>query len=326
MFTTVHHHRVPVAVALTLATLLATGAAPASAGKAPSGGTTTSGGYTLKRLTAPARTLAYDSAGKLVATFTDNARTVVVVGASRTFAEPANTTATVTTTAWVRLLSSPFAGSVDTAWLTARRSDPSPDLLAVAFQYGVGAATLTDGGGSRYAGDASYGPLQPDGTRAEGSDFNDYLGIAWTYGTTADAPETDQIGALDCSGFVRMTFGYRSGIPLSLATDGGASLPRRAAWMDAASPGIITIANSGAVPTSRSILQAGDLVFFDASTDDGTAIDHVGIYLGRDGAGHDRFLSSRKTADGPTMGDLGGKSILDGTGYYATAFRSARRI
>lgn len=283
-------------------------------------------GYTFKRATSPARTLVYDAAGKLVATYTDSARTVTIVGPSRTFAEAAFTTATVTTTAWVRLLPAPFSGVVDTAWLTARRADASPDLLAVAFQYGYGAPTFTDGTGRRIAGDADYGPLQADGTRAEGSDFNDYLGVSWTYPGSVDVPEADQLGSLDCSGFVRMTFGYRSGIPLSLATDGGASLPRRAVQMESASPGIVLIANSGAVPTSRSMLAAGDLVFFDASTDDGTAIDHVGIYLGRDNGGHDRFLSSRKSANGPTMGDLSGKSILDGTGYYATGFRAARRI
>ncbi len=74
------------------------------------------------------------------------------------------------------------------------------------------------------------------------------------------------------------------------------------------------------------MLQPGDVVAFDASTTDGTRIDHVGIFLGRDSLGHDRFISSRKTADGPTLGDLGGRSVLDGTGLYAVSFRTARRI
>ena len=74
------------------------------------------------------------------------------------------------------------------------------------------------------------------------------------------------------------------------------------------------------------VLAPGDVVSFDASSDDGSDIDHTGIYLGVDQAGHARFVSSRKSADGPTMGDLRGRSTLDGTGYYATAFRTARRI
>lgn len=306
---------------LVIATVLVALVLPA-AGASATGAT-----YTFKRATGPARTLAYDAAGKLVATFTDGARTVAIVGPSRTFAEPANTAATVTTTTWVRLLRAPFSGTVDSAWLTDRRADGSPDLLALAFQYGVGAPARTDGSGLQIAGDASYGPIQPDGTRAEGSDFNDYLGLTWTYGDgTTDRPEAAQLGSLDCSGFVRMVFGYRAGLPLTPSPDGGASLPRRSFQMEASAPGVLVIANGGGVPASRSKLQAGDLVFFDASTNDGTAIDHVGIYLGRDSAGNDRFLSSRKTADGPTMGDLGGKSILNGSGLYALAFRSARRI
>jgi hypothetical protein len=67
-------------------------------------------------------------------------------------------------------------------------------------------------------------------------------------------------------------------------------------------------------------------VFSDASTDDGTAIDHVGLYLGKDSAGNYRFISSRKTVNGPTMGDVGGKSVLNGTGLYAKTFVAARRL
>jgi len=50
------------------------------------------------------------------------------------------------------------------------------------------------------------------------------------------------------------------------------------------------------------------------------------MYLGVDSGGHHRFVSSRKTANGPTLGDLGGKSLLDGTGHYAVSFRAARRL
>lgn len=282
--------------------------------------------FTYKRASSPPRTLVYNSSKRLVATFTDGARTVNLVGPSRTFREAEFTTHSVTTTAWVRLLPAPFAGRVSEAWLTARLADTSPDLLAIAFQYVVGAVPMVDAAGVQYAGDAAYGPLAADGTRIEGSDFNDYLGLTWSYPTVADAPEADQFRSLDCSGFARMVFGYRLGVPLSLRPDGGASMPRRAFEQDAAAPGITVIANRGVVPSSRTALMPGDLVFFDASTDDGTQIDHVGIFLGRDSAGNDRFISSRKTANGPTMGDLAGRSVLNGTGLYASGFRSARRI
>jgi cell wall-associated NlpC family hydrolase len=73
-------------------------------------------------------------------------------------------------------------------------------------------------------------------------------------------------------------------------------------------------------------LAPGDLVFFDADSTDGTQIDHVGIYLGRDTGGNYRFLSSRQSIDGPTMGDYRGSSVLNGTGLYARSFRAARRL
>ncbi len=91
-------------------------------------------------------------------------------------------------------------------------------------------------------------------------------------------------------------------------------------------PGVVTTANTGTQATSYGRLSAGDLVFFDAATDDGAQIDHVGMYLGVDSGGRHRFISSRKTANGPTLGDVGGKSLLDGTGFYATSFRAARRL
>ena len=282
--------------------------------------------FTYKRVSSPPRTLVYNSSKRLVATFTDGSRTVNLVGPSRTFRETEFTTYSVSTTAWVRLLPAPFTGRVSETWLSARLSDTSPDLLAIAFQYVVGAAPMVNAVGVQYAGDAAYWPLAADGSRIEGSDFNDYLGLAWTYPTVTDAPEADQFRSLDCSGFARMVFGYRLGVPLSLRPDGGVSMPRRAFEQEAAAPGITVIANRGVVPSSRTALLPGDLVFFDASTDDGTQIDHVGIFLGKDSAGNDRFISSRKTANGPTMGDLAGRSVLNGTGLYATGFRSARRI
>jgi cell wall-associated NlpC family hydrolase len=124
---------------------------------------------------------------------------------------------------------------------------------------------------------------------------------------------------------MRMIWGYRAGLPLTLSLTGTA-IPRRAHEMYSSAPGIVTIPNSGTQVVDFARLAPGDLVFFDAATDDGTQIDHVGMYLGRDTAGDHRFLSSRKAINGPTLGDDGGKSILNGTGLYATAFRAARRL
>jgi cell wall-associated NlpC family hydrolase len=294
--------------------------------------TTSTADWTYKALTSPARVQVSDATGVL-ATFTVGARTVTMRGAARTFTEPATTSATVRSTTWVRLLDKPFApsaGRLDTGtttWLVTELADRDPDLLAVAAQYVAGSPMVRDASGRLVSSDASYGPLQPDGTRAEGSDFNDYLGVSWTYGGVVDGAEADQAAALDCSGFTRMVFGYRMGLPMTLDPD-GVRLPRRSAQMLASAPGVVTVPDAGVPPTSTqlSTLAPGDLVFFDNSTDDGPAVDHVGIYLGVDSAGQPRFISSRKTADGPTLGDLGGRSVLTGTGYYATGWRAARRL
>ena len=45
-------------------------------------------------------------------------------------------------------------------------------------------------------------------------------------------------------------------------------------------------------------LAPGDLVFFDADSSDGTQIDHVGIYLGRDTGGNYRFFGGGAGDDG----------------------------
>ncbi|MEV5080441.1 hypothetical protein AB0K74_16940 [Streptomyces sp. NPDC056159] len=87
----------------------------------------------------------------------------------------------------------------------------------------------------------------------------------------------------------------------------------------------------GVRPTAASLLQPGDLVLFNAdSGDDGdpptVTVDHVEIYLGRDAVGKRRFLSSRKTVNGPTMADLAGASLLDGTGLYAESLHTVRRV
>ena len=277
----------------------------------------------VRKTTSPAGTEVRDDAGTL-ATFTRSARTVSLRGPVRTFSE-AGLVPTVRHSTWVRELAAPFDGTVDWGWLSTVLADRSPDVLGVGMQYVVAAPDQVDASGLRYAGDASYGPLTTTGARAEGSDFNDYLGLTWRYPTGIDPPEADQLGALDCSGFVRMVVGFRSGVPLSLSTD-GVGIPRRSFEILASGPGVVLQSDVGVRPALPPSLTPGDLVFFDASTDDGTRIDHIGMYLGVDSVGAPRFLSSRKTVDGPTFADVGGRSTLSGAGLYATAFRAVRRI
>lgn len=225
----------------------------------------------------------------------------------------------VTHDMWVRLLPSPFAGRINFAWLTAALADSSPDILAYAMQYINGALPQTDTGGMQYAGDAGYGPLQADGTRQEGSDFNDYLGITW--GT--DVPEASQFRCLDCSGAVRMIYGYRGGYDLGM-------IPRVSYDIAANGPGTIIVQNTGVAPGAEDLakIQVGDVLCFDADTGDGTQIDHVGMYLGIDSAtGVMRFYSSRKTVNGPTIADVGGPSVIGTiTGNYAQTLRLVRRF
>ena len=260
---------------------------------------------------------------------TDRARTVVLAGPERRF-EEATAAHPVLTRAVVRLLPAPFTGAVDAA-LAARLDqaahDGRPDLLALAMQYVAGAPPILENG-RQIAGDADYGPPSDDGQRAEGADFNDYLGIPWTYPDgTVDRPESHQLRSLDCSGFMRMIWGYRAGMPLGpgAVTDGSA-IPRRVVQMLQANLGVTIIAPGIAAPARElAKLQAGDLVFFDADPADGPGADHVGMVLGPDAGGHLRFISSRKGANGPTMGDTRGASILDGHGLYARSFNRARR-
>ena len=82
--------------------------------------------------------------------------------------------------------------------------------------------------------------------------------------------------------------------------------------------------------TAYDKLTVGVLVFYDASTDDGTQVEDVGMYLGKDQGGNHRFVSSRKSINGPTFGDYKGRSVLnpvEGTsGLYARSFRAVRPL
>jgi len=279
--------------------------------------------WTYRRLDHPARIAVEDGRTRPVAVFTFGARTVNVRGSLRTFKEPATTSAVVRSRTRVRLLAQPFTGPVPVTWLKAQLTSKRRDVLRTALQYVTGAPTVRNSQGAVVSSDAGYGPIV-NGSRQEGSDFNDYLGVSWAYPSGSDAPESDQRGDLDCSGFVRMVFGFRFHVPMSLDTD-QVDLPRRSAWMLASAPGVVTVPDTGKVPSTRR-LAPGDLLFFDADTGDGAAVDHVAIYLGRDNHGDPRFVSSRKSVNGPTMGDAGGNSLLSGSGTYAHTWRAVRRI
>jgi cell wall-associated NlpC family hydrolase len=289
-------------------------------------------GPSFDRLENPGRTVVRDQAGAVLATFTDGARTVAMTGPARTFAEPRFTDATITTTTWVRLAPEPWAPGAERAawfgpWFEQARRDTSPDVFAVAMQYADGAAAEENADGLLFRGDAAFGPVAPSGyARLEQSDFLDYLGVTYTFPTTGrKTAKPAHLGALDCSGFVRMVYGYRLGYPMLGTNDPGPGLPRRAYAIAESGPGVALIPNNRTRVTAYDALQPGDLVFFEVEGAE-DELDHVGIFVGIDSEGHYRFMSSRERANGPTFGDLGGTSLLDDGGTYSRAWRAARRI
>jgi NlpC/P60 family len=284
--------------------------------------------YHYTRLDDPPRTDVTDANGHWLATFTDNAYTVTLLGPERTFTE-SSAKNPVNTTVWVRVLAAPFNGTVDEDWLTQSLIDhTSLDVLAIAMQYITDAPPITDSSGLQIAGKASYGPVKEDDTREEGGDFNDYLGIAWKFSGKTHQPNADFFQSLDCSGFIRMVWGYRSSLPLNYTPNDGLSIPRHSWEILSSAPGVIIVPDVGDKQlTTFARLAVGDLVFFHAKVEDhDPQIDHVGMYLGQDTAGHYRFISSRQKIDGPTLGDFGGSSLLDGKGLYAKSFRAVRRL
>ncbi len=306
---------------------------PATAGAAPSRAAAAVTDLRFLRREAPARTTVVDAAGTVLATFTDGARTVTLDGPVRTFAEPQFPGVPVTTRQWVRLLPEEWSADAENApwvrpWLEQNLGSTEPDVLAVATEYLDGAPDGRDADGVRVRGDASFGPEGPPGVPpVENSDFRDYLGISWRFADgEVREPEPERYGAVDCSGFIRLVLGYRSGYPLLATNEAGPGLPRRARAMSEVGPGTLVLPDTGEPPSDLGALQTGDLLFFDHDAAVARRIDHVAIYLGRDEAGQHRFVSSRGRANGPTMGDLGGTSLLDDGGYYARAFRAAKRL
>jgi cell wall-associated NlpC family hydrolase len=191
--------------------------------------------------------------------------------------------------------------------------------------------------GAQVIGEAGYSPMDEAGLRYVGADFHEYMGLPWTFpasGESASNQDPKWKGHLDCSGFVRMVYGHHMGIPMVLDENfDGRNLPRRSKDQSASGPGMVVAQATDAAP-SLTTLRIGDVVFFDATVDtsspetSGGVVDHTGIYVGQDQQGGLRFVSSRKTPNGPTMADLGAKSILNGAAgdLYTKSLRLIRRF
>ncbi|MGW7365466.1 NlpC/P60 family protein [Streptomyces sp. NPDC054841] len=240
---------------------------------------------------------------------------------------------------WVRVLPEPFDGNWTPELEQTIRGwagSTAPDVLAYAAMFLAGAPAVTSGAGQtkgkKVLGQAGYGYLDPQGYRYEGADFHEYMNLGWTFPDgTYVGPSSKQIGNLDCSGYTRMVYGYHMGVPMAADEDtSGNRIPRRSRHMVDYAPGVRIDRTDGTNPPAATLLQPGDLVLFNADSGDDAlpivTVDHVGIYLGEDAAGKRRFLSSRKTGNGPTMSDLGGASLLDGTGTYAKKLHTVHRI
>ncbi|MFJ5774628.1 NlpC/P60 family protein [Streptomyces sp. NPDC093094] len=240
----------------------------------------------------------------------------------------------VTHDTWVRVLSEPFDGTWTSALEQRIRSwagDTSPDALTYSSMYRPYAPAVTDPArqNAQTLGESGYSALLASGQREVGADFHEYMGLAWTFPSgesVTTTPDPKWLKNLDCSGFVRMVYGYHLGVPMGLAQDSERRyLPRTSQKQAASSPGVV-VAQATDAPPPLTALRIGDVLFWN-DPDDG-AVSHTGIYMGVDQHGRRRFVSSRKTPDGPTMGDIGGKSIIDGTAsdLYTDKLRVIRRF
>jgi hypothetical protein len=259
-----------------------------------------------------------------------------------------------------------MSDTAKTSWLHLAREancNLSQDIIALAYQYTEGAPNIWNSANDkRIAGDAKHkGP--PDGC-----DFHDYVcddwdppdgilrpynaGMCQSNGLCPVFGGVSQQGKIDCSGHVRLTFSYRNNflaqsyyakIPPSVgrwpASGTPTHLPRISREIYNLGPGRITIpyrTNGGnGVPSTAELgeLSVGQVVFFDLGGDgtngDYRDIDHMGIYVGVDDSGARRFISSRDSADGPTVTNASGDSVFYPTSSGTTFdehFRAARRL
>ncbi|MFH8613728.1 C40 family peptidase [Streptomyces sp. NPDC017979] len=310
--------------------------------KGTTGASADKGAEGWTRLENPARSVLRGGDGQVKAVLTDGAQTAKLTGPARTFAEPASTGSKVSTTDWVRLMPEEWSEGAEKEkwfkeWYAEYADSKEDDIFSFAFQYVQGAPDVKDDKGLVVAGDANFGPLNVGGKdedgdlRLEQSDFYDYLGKPYPFrdGKTG-TPESMRARSLDCSGYIRMVLGYRGRYPLMSSDRSGDGLPRTANGMARSKLGADVLPLKGITPADRPTaidqLQAGDLVFFKLDTRTADRLDHMGIVVGHDTEGHLIFISSREEINGPTIGDVGGVSRLDGNGYYAKTLRSAKRL
>lgn len=244
---------------------------------------------------------------------------------------------------WVRLLDAPFDG----AWTPAVEAvvrgwagSMAPDVFSYAMMFLPDAPPVGGAdprvGGADVLGEAGYGKPDSQGLLPVGADFHDYMQQPWAFPDETREPEDKQGRHLDCSGYVRMVYGFHLGVDMVAVKDPAKkALPRKSGAMVDFAPGVRVAqrAGSGGSGVDLGQLQPGDLVLFDVhdvagDPDDPESydVDHVGIYLGLDQEDKRRFLSSRKSADGPTMADISGASVLDGPGIYADSLHTVHRI
>ncbi|MET0698959.1 MAG: hypothetical protein ABWY93_04785 [Mycobacterium sp.] len=287
--------------------------------------------YVLENVDDPQRTLLRDTSGRLVFTLTRGARTVVVRGPLRTFTESSTTDAEIRSTDHVYIAPRPWDGNIDdqgwARFLIDRLHTTEPDLLEISLQYLAGSPTIVSDG-QRIAGDAGFG-LRGNGDDRDGADFYDYLNAPWKFPDRKSVIQasTKFDRQLDCSGYLRLVYGFRSGIPLFYGNGVVDGLPRSAWAMADHAPSVVVASSkrSDSPPDDLSRISPGDAVFFALHDDRPGDISHSGIYLGRDNEERMRFVSARSTANGPTFGDLGGDGVID-DGYFGDRLRRAIRF
>lgn len=165
--------------------------------------------------------------------------------------------------------------------------------------------------------------------------------LCQTSGACPDYP-TQSPGMLDCSGYMRMIWGYRNNFTAqsyyaNIELTGGLIDDKLTRTSEdqyngpTAGTKIIDFRPGCPTPDDLGKLRVGDLVFFDINGNGGssyTAIDHDGMYVGRDAQGDYRFISSRTSTGVSMRGDT--ESILNCSGSVSSSwpgwFRGARRL
>lgn len=284
--------------------------------------------YHYDRLSGPARTVARNSAGAVVATFTDGARTAVLAGPARLFRASRATPSVISNSEWVRLIPQPWVEGAEGAtwfrpWLHSALADRSPDVLAIALAYLDAGPTVPSDRTPVVRHDQSRSD-----SRKRPPDFYDYLGISWIFpDSVRRKPNPELAGEISSSGFVRLVFGYRAGYPMRSSDRPGNGLPRSALAMSQAGPGVPVVPDRVRSSSRYNVLQPGDLVFFDLGPDNGRPVDCVGMYVGMDSNGHRRFVAGRSASrHAATPGDGTPMLQLDDSGRFSQGFHSAKRI